>query len=514
MSDTFTRTVSVLSLMWAFTLATAPVSAQEPEVIGPGSTTTTTVTSTTQPATTTPETQPGWGTQPTTTQPGWGTPPPTGGGWGTPPPPPVEAPKGEGLNIVNSTYGSINLALALQARLRFDHITRADYFGYLWDAVTTDDNSEMHFEVQRARLALLGHLINPKLKYYAEVDLFGGVEGLNPVPYPLWQQAKIGYQIGDTDKFRSTIWLGYMRVPFGLLAERPIHRLGAIEYPLYMMEGSGHFPLCPWSQSGLMWDAKFVDKIRLVFGVFNGHSAAAAMDLNGDGITDTYGSTFGLWSDLNMAKDFFLKFAFVSEKIGLDVGLNIWLGFPPTQNATTADADKSDTAFTMGLEVGWEAKGFNIMSEFLVGILRLNKGQHPQPDPVTGFPHSDYTENLATSLSFMLHFGYTIKDIVELMLRLDVFDPIINEQDGTAYSFGAFPTGPGRDTVNDIRMRITTGPQIKLEKLHSMISLNYALDMLHHNNRHILPPDPRNPEATSINVFNHIVMVQASIALW
>jgi hypothetical protein len=505
---------------------------EEPEVIGPSGPATGT---TTQPEDTT-TTQPGWGTQPsgTTTQPGWGTQPSgttTQPGWGTQPPGATTQPgwdeqdDEEGVTLVESRYGSISLGLILQARFRMTHISRSDYTGYLWgpEAPPTagDDDTELHFEMQRARVIFLGHLVSPKLKYFLEMDVYSGFADLysglstfgDDATPGFMQQMKVGYQLGDSEAFTSDIWVGMMRPPFGLLLERPVHRLGAIEYPLYMMEGSGHFPLSPWTEVGLLWDAYFKEMFRLCVGVFNGPMVAPT-DSDGDGVNDTYTRNLNPFQDVNLHKDFLVKFAYVRQEMGLQVGLNMWLGFPPSQNASTLDPAKTyaDTAFVMGLEGGWEDKGFNIMGEFLVGLLKVADGDVEVPRPVE--PSTEYSEDLATSLAFWVHFGYTIKELVEVMVRLDFYDAVLNEQLGTGISFLPFPddVATGRDDVNDWRMRLTVGPQLHLEKLHSVVSVNYLLDILHMNDNTVAAPD--NPLETSVNVFAHSLMIQASVALW
>ncbi len=464
---------------------------QPPPATQPPATTTQPPPATTQPQPGWGEPQPGWG-QP---QPGWGEPQP---GWGEQPQP-VPGTEQPGVKLIESKYGSIAVGLILQARYRavFLGDVQDGYGGYLWTNPVGGENTETHFEVQRARLVLGGHLVSTKLQYFLEVDVFesiNGYEGGSPFGFPFWQQVKIGYQLGSTDKFTSMLWVGRMRPGFSLLLERPVHMLGAVEYPMYMMETAGmlgavgQINMMPWNQTGIEWDAMFLKMLRLTIGMFNGPVGVQ-------------------WDDENDHKDFLIKFAYAPEGKGITIGLNLWLGFPRTINTQTANVDEADTKVLLGLEGGYESGPFRVMGELMFGLLKVHGGHRRNAGPPPA--QLNYGQDTAKALGFWVHFGYTIKDLVEIMVRFDMFDPVLP---GGAARFVAPVPGAPEDEVNDMRIRLTLGPQFRIEKLNSVISLNYLLDIQHQNNWTVAPP--ANPLRESMNAVAHAILIQASLAVW
>ncbi len=225
---------------------------------------------------------------------------------------------------------------------------------------------------------------------------------------------------------------------FSFIMPRNTADLSAINYPVYLT-GAGGFAL--WRQMGVQMDYAPIDALSVRFGVFNGLAndpfslppATAYMQMANINVG---GNTIGNWSDNNKAKDFMLT---ANYKMGnLSLGLNTWLGMPV--NAT--DATENDLIFMGGPGAEYNDGKMHIIGEFMFRMLDFG------PDGADSI----------ISMGGWGHFGFRATDLVEVIGRLDWYEP-------------------NMDADNDMLMRVTAGAHLWIEEKHFRILLNLFSDI-------------------------------------
>ncbi|MDI7268946.1 MAG: hypothetical protein QME96_13225 [Myxococcota bacterium] len=347
-----------------------------------------------------------------------------------------------GRTVINSSYGSLTVGTILQGlfEARFD---AGDGYDTAYDAYAND---HFDFIAQRARLILRGSLLTPYLTYMFQGDA--------TLPEFLLD-ARIGFVIPEGEGTSTTISVGRFLPPFTLILPRPPSRLDAIEYPLYLFAyhdaGGVRQPFADpgtlGRQIGLLATQRIADIVTIDAGIFNGRRREPV---------------HRPWEDDNDLKDVMARVA-VRPVERLLLAVDWWLGLPasldeagnPFQVSTTDGTLENDTAQFLVLEAEWSpVRGLKLQGESAFSWQTTR---------------SSAADGARTSASFSafgawFHAAYVFEGLlgpgsdVELAARYDYFD-----QD----------TDTGRNTW----MRVTLGPHLFLERLHSQVRVNYSISL-------------------------------------
>jgi hypothetical protein len=326
-----------------------------------------------------------------------------------------------GIPAIQASYGSMRIGAIIQAG-----------FEFLPDARQDQRNT---FDLSRARLRIDGHLLSESLTYLFVGDATEGLAGQrrNGAPggemtsdrpgydVPFLLDAKITWKI---DSIGAAFSAGRFVPAWGLtMPERP-SRLGAISYPLYLYGGAG----APGRFRNAGFDAQFriIDFLAFEAGVFNG-------GLNS-------------WGDDNDAKDV-IAGILLEPAPGLRLRAASFFSFPRAVGATredgTAIEDGTETQIQPIIELRYQDYGLDLMLGGAASFVE----RHEQD------VREDYY-----SAGGMAHVGYLlIGDWFQLFARGELWDPDVG--------------GGGND-----QLRITAGPQLFLESIHSQIRINYIYD--------------------------------------
>ena len=396
-----------------------------------------------------------------------------------------------GQTVISSDYGSLAVSAILQGwfAARFDgsYIDR-DADGVVDDRDDAYANGHVDFTVDAARLVLKGNLLSPNLTYVFQGDAV--------VPGFLLD-ARMGFILPEDEGISTTISGGRFLPPFTLMLPRLSSRLETIRYPLYLFNTYGEsaparqpfaFPETIGRQVGLNVTQRLTPMFQIDVGVFNGfqHTLEAAG-----------------WADENDLKDLFARVQ-VQPVDDLLLAVDYWLGFPVSLDravdddpATPADETHAASPFAVSAtDPTWQ----NDTAHFLVveaaftavdglrvfGELAYSRQTLRTQDLGGGNP----AETRADALGGWLHVGWTFEGLfaagidLELVARFDMLDPDIN-------------------TPDNQMMRVTFGPQLFLEGLHSQIRLNYLAN---------LSQTSRTP-AEDFDDVRHELLVQLTVEL-
>ena len=327
----------------------------------------------------------------------------------------------QAIPLIDSGYGSLRLGVIVQAG-----------FEFLPDARSGDRNS---FELYRARLILDGHLLSENLRYLFAGDATEGLAGARrpgapggemapgsfgaEVPFLL--DAKLVWRI---PAIGATVSAGRFVPAWGLTMEARPTRLGAIGYPLYVYGAEGS--IGRFRNVGLGAQIRVIDFLAFEAGIFNGGRNS--------------------WGDENDAKDV-IAGLLIEPVAGMRIRASSFFAFPPATGATRSDGTAIDhgteTHIQPVIEARYQDYGFDVMLGGAASFVER---------------HESDTRDDFYSMGGMVHFGYTlIGDWFQLFARGEVWDP---DMGGTG----------------DDQMRVTAGPQLFLEGIHSQIRINYIYD--------------------------------------
>jgi hypothetical protein len=325
------------------------------------------------------------------------------------------------IPLIDSGYGSLRLGVIVQAG-----------FEFLPDARPGERNS---FDLHRARLILDGHLLSENLRYLISGDATEGLAGArrpgapggemaaqtptSEVPFLL--DAKVIWRI---PAIGATISAGRFVPAWGLTMEARPTRLGAIGYPLYVHGAVGS--IGRFRNAGLDAQIRVIDFLAFEAGIFNGGRNS--------------------WGDRNDAKDV-IAGILIEPVAGMSIRAASFFAFPPATGATRSDGsaieDGTETHIQPVIEARYQDYGFDVMLGGAASFAERHEGDI----------RDDYY-----SMGGMVHFGYTvIGDWFQLFARGEIWDP---DMGGTG----------------DDQLRITAGPQLFLEGIHSQIRINYIYD--------------------------------------
>jgi len=331
------------------------------------------------------------------------------------------SPEAPEIPIVESSYGSLRVGLIIQAG-----------FEFLPDAREGDRNS---FDLHRARLALEGHLISENLRYRFLGDATEGLAhkrrpgapGGEMAPerptadVPFLLDAAISWHV---PVIGATITVGRFVPAWGLtMGARPT-RLGAIAYPLYVYGAEGS--IGRFRNVGLETQIRVIEFLAFEVGVVNGGRNS--------------------WGDTNDAKDF-IAGILVEPAPGLRIRAASFFAFPQSIDGTRRDGteieDGTETHIQPIIEARYQDFGFDVILGGAASFVERHE--------------SDIRDDYY-SMGGMAHFGYTlIGDWFQLFARAEFWDPEMGHS-------------------GDDQVRVTAGPQLFLEGIHSQIRVNYIYD--------------------------------------
>jgi len=325
------------------------------------------------------------------------------------------------IPIVSTGYGSLRLGVIVQAG-----------FEFLPDARAGERNS---FDVHRARLILDGHLISENLRYLLSGDAVEGLAGdrrpgapgseMAPdrptAEVPFLLDAKVTWRI---PVIGTTLSAGRFVPAWGLTMEARPTRLGAIGYPLYVHGGED--AIGRFRNVGLDAQIRVADFLAFEAGIFNGGRNS--------------------WSDENDSKDI-LAGILVEPLAGMRIRASSFFAFPPPIGAVRRDGTPiesgTETQIQPVLEARYEDYGLDVMLGGAASFVERREGD----------TRDDYA-----SVGAMAHLGYTlIGDWFQLFARGEWWDPDV-------------------DRAGNDQLRISGGPQLFLEGIHSQIRINYIYD--------------------------------------
>lgn len=327
----------------------------------------------------------------------------------------------QAIPLIDSGYGSLRLGVILQAG-----------FEFLPDARAGERNS---FDLHHARLILDGHLLSENLRYLFSGDATEGLAGArrpgapggemasdrpgSEVPFLL--DAKIIWRI---PAIGVTVSAGRFVPAWGLTMETRPTRLGAIGYPLYVY--GAERSIGRFRNVGMDAQIRVIDFLAFEAGIFNGGRNS--------------------WGDRNDAKDV-IAGILIEPLAGMRIRAASFFAFPPATGATRRDGSEieggTETHIQPVIEARYQDYGFDVMLGGAASFVERDEG--------------DAREDFY-SMGGMVHFGYTlIGDWFQLFARGELWDP---DMGGTG----------------DDQLRITAGPQLFLEGIHSQIRINYIYD--------------------------------------
>jgi hypothetical protein len=334
------------------------------------------------------------------------------------PPPPAPEPA---IPLIDTGYGSLRLGLVLQAGYEF-----------LPDARQGDRNS---FDLHHARLILDGHLMSENLRYLFSGDATEGLAGdRRPgapggemdtdrynVDVPFLLDAKLSWVI---PAIGTTISAGRFVPSWGILMQTRPSRLGAINYPLYLYGGEG--AIGRFRNVGLDVQIRVIDFLAFEAGIFNGGRNS--------------------WGDDNDAKDV-IAAILIEPVAGMQIRAASFFAFPRTIDAIRRDGTPiehgTETHIQPVIEARYQDYGFDVMLGGAASFVER---------------HADDTRDDFYSMGGMAHLGYTlIGDWFQLFARGELWDPNVGHR-------------------GDDQIRLTAGPQLFLEGIHSQIRINYIYD--------------------------------------
>jgi len=334
---------------------------------------------------------------------------------------------------VDLRYGSVQLMGVFQALMASNVWINDD------DATAgiPDIDNTFTFKLQRARIMLKGHVASENLEYF-----FQG-EAVNTLSFAL--DAYLNYKIKFGDQLLQ-IRAGRFVPDFSFMMPRNTADLAAINYPVYIGGASGNMGvggvMALWRQVGLQLTYSPVADLSVMFGAFNGLFAdpfvvrpaeayMQAWDISVNGVT------YSSLTDNNKMKDFLLS---VNYKLGnASIALSNWFSSPPNQNG-----DEDNDFIYMGVLGGeWNNNKFHVVGEFACRTIM----------------YADDGRDNIYSFALWGHFGYRLTDLLEVVGRLDWFEPNIED-----------------DTNNDV-LRLTAGLHLWLEEKHFRVLTNLFWDM-------------------------------------
>ncbi len=330
--------------------------------------------------------------------------------------------KKSALPIIETSAASMRIGFTIQAG-----------FDFLPNQVEGKRNS---FTLQRARLRLDGHVLSKNLSYLLEGDAMCGIDsgirkgapgsevlprdGDQEVPFLLdavltWTLPKIGLSFS----------IGRFIPKWGLTMTEKVSELGAVNYPIYV-QGAPH-SLGSFRNIGIDVELELRDYLRVGGSVLNG------------GVNT--------WLDDNDRKDMLVYFT-ITPIPGLEIRPAGLFAFPNVEDGVRRDESPiekgQETHIMPTLEARYRDYGLDLM---IGGALDV------------AFRHEDDEREDYMAIGFMGHVGYLlIGDWFQLMARAEWWEPDDNVQD-------------------DEQLRITVGPQVRLESIHAQLNINYVQDM-------------------------------------
>lgn len=323
--------------------------------------------------------------------------------------------------VISAAHGSMRVGAILQAG-----------FEFLPDARAGDRNS---FDLQRARLLLDGHLVSENLRYLLTGDATEGLaadrrpgapgsEMVTDRPgadVPFLLDARITWRV---PAIGVSISAGRFVPAWGLTMQSRPTRLGAIAYPLYVHGAEGS--IGRFRNVGLDAQIRVVDFLAFEAGLFNGGR-----------------NTFG---DDNDAKDV-IAGILLEPVAGLRIRAASFFAFPTAIGATRQDgsaiAGGTETHIQPIVEARYTDFGFDVMIGGAASFVER---------------HEADTRDDTYSMGGMAHLGYLlVGDWFQLFVRGEIWEPDVG-------------------IAEDDQLRITAGPQLFLEGIHSQIRINYLYD--------------------------------------
>jgi hypothetical protein len=291
------------------------------------------------------------------------------------------------------------------------------------------------FTLERARLRLGGHLGTEKLTYLLVGDAAAGV-GLETRPgapgsevlpddgeveVPFLLDARLRFQI---PKIGVSFAIGRFVPKWGLTMPERVTELGAVAYPLYVHGGVGS--LGTFRSLGAEVELAVWKHLRAGGGIFNGGR--------------------NTWLDDNDRKDM-VAFITVLPVAGLEIRASGLFAFPEVVGGVRDDGSEiergQETRILPVLEARYRDYGFDVMAGAAGAIVTR---------------HEDDTRENTNAVGVLGHLGYVIiGDWFQLMGRFEWWEPDEGES-------------------GDTQMRVTAGPQLRIEGIHAQLNINYIQD--------------------------------------
>jgi hypothetical protein len=343
--------------------------------------------------------------------------------------PPGEPEPGEGISLVEASWGRMKLGAVMQAQLLAS------------DIADKGDSRSVEFKLKRMRVILSGGFLKDMIGYYIQGDM------VNMAGFLLDARASIRPLKGLEIRFGRFIpdFTYYMPLNVG--------RLMLIDYPLVTET------FAPWRQVGLeiIFSHQYFD---IYAGIYNGMRFEPAMTTDGLHIVSStslmagyMGATINNIEDDNMGKDFLFRFVVKPPVKGLELGAYVWYGMPQYtwyDVAMGSIRDDLGNLVHFGAEVRYFHKQFSILAEYAMRRIYYPAG-------AVGPDYASVSRHPLVANGAYLHMGYRFMRPLEVMLRGDYYDGDLDDEDNGQQIWG------------------TLGLNYYLDDLHARMTLEYVM---------------------------------------